>query len=177
MVVAIIFVMAGVALPKYQRTMRTYRVRNGANGVMGLLTIARMRAASDFARTKVSCDNTTNICTLTTMQTCCTWPTTPNEVQNVVLPQGVTLAIPTGITAGAGNQTTAAEGRTGQSNPFFIEFNSRGMPIDNSGGAISDYAFYLNDAQYGYGAAVAVDFSGKTLVYTLMTNSYWAVKE
>lgn len=181
-VVAIILIMVAVAIPGYLRILQTYRVRSDADSIMGLITVARMRAASDFARTVVQCDTTTNTCTLSAKQFTAgtpSWPTTASEPQKVVLSQGITFAIPSGVGVGVGGQSgTPTQGNSGQSNPFKIYFNSRGQPIkDSDGTAVPDYALYLKDSKYNYSAAVAIDISGRTLVYSFSGSNYWTVLE
>jgi prepilin-type N-terminal cleavage/methylation domain-containing protein len=172
-VIGIIMVMIAIALPGYNTIVHSYRIRNDANNVMGILTVARMRAAADFARAKVSCDTTSNACTLTTRtSTAGAWPTTPNEPQKVYLSSAVAFSIPAGA-PGAGNQSAASQGRSGQANPYFIEFNSRGLPIEDTlGSSVSDYAFYLTDPQYKLSMAVSVDIGGTVTVYSLQ-NGKW----
>lgn len=174
-VIAIIFVMVASAVPTYNQTIHAYQIRNDSDNLMGLLMLARLRAASEFARARVTCDSTTGTCSLSTKQiSVANWPSTPNEIQKVILSRGVAFAIPTGATSGAGGQSTTspAQGTTGQANPYFIEFNSRGLPIDDSGNPVGTYAIYITDQQYGTSAAVAVDYSGKAQVYNLQIHAY-----
>ncbi len=180
-VAAVILIFAAIAIPSWQRTLQSYRVRSDADNLMGLITLARMRAASDFARTVVQCDTTAKTCTLSAKQFSAgnpTWPSTPSEAQTVILSPGVTFAVPTGVTAGVGNQSTPTQGNSGQTNPFKIYFNSRGLPIkDSDGTSVADYALYLQDSKYNYSSAIAIDISGRTLVYSLAGSSYWKVQE
>lgn len=186
-VMAIILIMASIAIPSYVRMRQVYRIRGDADSLMGMLSLARMRAASDFARTKVECDSSTNVCTLFTAQynpaNCpVTWPGSPNEIQKITLSPGIMLDTTGGGAAkGVGGQKTTAPalGRTGQTNPYKIFFNSRGLPIqDNCAGTNTlDYALYLKDTKYGAVMAVSVDASGLARIWTLGKNGFWEGKE
>ena len=174
-VVTIISVMVATAMPSYNQVTHGYRLRNDADNLMGLITLARMRAASKFARSRVTCDTTTNTCTISSKQPSdSSWPSTANEPQKIVLSQGISFAIPTGTTTGAGGQSgiTPAQGTTGQTNPYYVEFSSRGLPIDDSGNPVNNYAFYLQDQQYGTATAVAMDYSGQAKVYNRTSSAY-----
>ena len=174
-VIAIMMIIMAIALPNFIRGMHTSRVRTDTNNLMGLLSVARLRAASNFARAQVKCDTTTRVCTLTTRRYGTNWSSTPNELQSVRLSQDVTFSIPSGVT-GAGNQTTAVQGSPGQSNPYYIEFNSRGMPIDHTtGAAVNNFALYVADTQYGVSMAIAVDATGRILSYNKTGSTYVVV--
>lgn len=178
-VVAVILILTAIALPIYNQFIRSYRIRNDANNIMGILNLARMRAVSNFARARVYCDTTRGLCTLSLRRYGSAWPDvgSPTENQVVLLSGGVSLAVPSGVTSGAGNQTAPAQGGPGQSNPYYIEFNSRGLPIEDSGGSlVANYGFYLKDTQ-GTSLAVQVDTSGRPLIYSLQGSRYELIRQ
>jgi prepilin-type N-terminal cleavage/methylation domain-containing protein len=186
-VVAVMVVIGAMAIPAYQNYTRNYRIRNDSNNLVGLMTVARMRAGSDFARTAVSCDSTAKppICKLYSMQynsgaTPCTLSTWTQETEHPYsFSATVTFGIPTGVTYGVQGQSATAPAQVyaGQTNPYTIYFNSRGWPIDCSGNLISNYALYLQDQPGSFSMAVGVDSSGRSQVYLLNGNTFWTLKD
>ena len=170
-------ILAAIAVPSYISTTRSYYVRNDADKILGQLNLARMRAAADFARVELSCSNTTITCSLLTKQYGASGWTTENS-QAVRLSYGVSFGTPSGITAGAGGQSTEApyEGSSAQAISYAVIFNSRGQPIVDSAAAtsVSDYAFYLLGPNNTC-LAVAVDVSGRPSVYTLQGTTWQVV--
>ncbi|HVZ16582.1 MAG TPA: prepilin-type N-terminal cleavage/methylation domain-containing protein [Terriglobales bacterium] len=165
-----------IAIPSYSALTKTYRIRKDADSIASLANMARMRAASDFARAQMSCSSTTSMCTLLV------WPYgassgTTETAQTVVLSAGVSFGIPTGITAGAGGQSAEApyQGSRVQTIANSIFFNSRGQPIanDSIGTAVTDYAIYLVGSD-GSSMAVGVDASGRPIVYRLV-GTKWVI--
>jgi len=176
MVLAIVMVLTAIAVPSYSSLTKGYRITKDADSIASLANMARMRAASDFARVQVTCSATNNTCSLQV------WPygassSIAETQQTVVLSTGVSLALPTGVTAGAGGQSSEApyEGSRVQTIASSIFFNSRGLPIANDtvGTPVTDFAFYLvgpnNSAM-----AVAIDASGRSVVYRL-NGTAWAI--
>jgi prepilin-type N-terminal cleavage/methylation domain-containing protein len=187
-VVAILGIVSAMATPYYIGHLRNYRARNDANGIASLMSIARMRASSDFARAAVSCDSsvTPAVCKLYTVQsgsaaaaTACTLSTWTQEPQQYRLSATVTFAVPTGVTAGVSGQSTITPAQVypGQVNPYTIYFNSRGWPVDCNGSPRTNYALYVKDLPGTFSMAVGVDPSGRSQVYILTGTSYWAVKD
>lgn len=175
-VLAIGTILTVLAIPSYSAYTRTYRIRKDADSIASLANLARMRAASDFARAQVSCSSSTNMCSLLL------WPYgassgTAESQQTVVLSTGVSFGIPTGVTAGAGGQSGEApyQGSRAQTVSNSLFFNSRGQPITNNsvGTPTTDYAIYLLGTD-GSSMAVAVDASGRPIVYRL-NKTTWAV--
>lgn len=188
MVVAVLAIIAAMAIPSYMNYLRNYRVRNDANNIVGLTTIARMRAGANLSRAAVSCDSSVSpiVCTVYTLQyassgTSCTLSTWTQEPQQYTFSGTVKFGIPAGVTNGVMGQATSAPTQvysgSGQTNPYVIYFNSRGWPIDCNGNAISQYALYLQDQPGIFSVAVGIDPSGRGQVYVLSGSSYWVVKD
>jgi Tfp pilus assembly protein FimT len=178
--IAIILLFVAICVPNFFGVTHTYNIRSTADEIAGMLNVARMTAAQNYSRTRVSCSSTTSTCTLFTESFGGTWPASANGMQAIALAQGVSLAIPAAAATGAGGQSSGApvQGSTGQANPYYIEFNSRGMAIsDSTGTAFSAYAFYLNDSKYDLSMAIAVDLSGRVTEYMLSGTSYTAVQQ
>lgn len=165
-----------LALPNFSSLTNTYRIRKDADSIASLANMARMRAASDFARAQVACDTTNRTCSISV------WPYgassgTAEMQQTVVLSAGVSFGIPSGITAGAGGQSGAApyQGSRVQTISNSVFFNSRGQPIANDtvGTPVTDYAIYLLGKD-GSAMAVGVDASGRPMVYRLV-GTKWTI--
>ena len=174
MVIVIGTVITLVALPSFSSLTSTYRIRKDADSIASLANMARMRAASDFARAQLVCDSTNRTCSLSI------WPYgassgTAETQQMVVLSAGVSFAIPSGITSGAGGQSSEQpyQGSRVQSVSNSVFFNSRGQPIanDSVGTPTTDYAIYLLGKD-GSAMAVGVDASGRPMVYRLVGSTW-----
>jgi prepilin-type N-terminal cleavage/methylation domain-containing protein len=189
-VVGIFAIVAAMAIPTYMSHLRNYRVRNDANNIVGLTTIARMRAGANFSRAAVSCDapaGAPSTCRIYTLQnassgTPCTLSTWTLEPQQYTFSATVIFAIPAAATLGVMGQSTTApaqvySGITPTPPPYTIYFNSRGWPVDCNGNAITNYALYLQDQPGVFSAAVGIDPSGRGQVYLLNGGSYWVVKD
>jgi prepilin-type N-terminal cleavage/methylation domain-containing protein len=189
-VVGILAIVAAMAIPSYLDYLRNYRVRNDANNIVGLTTIARMRAGANFSRAAVSCDAPAGVpstCRIYTLQnassgTACTLSTWTLEPQQYTFSSTVQFGIPTAATFGVMGQSTTApaqvySGITPTPPPYTIYFNSRGWPVDCNGNAITNYALYLQDQPGIFSVAVGIDPSGRGQVYLLTGNSYWTIKD
>ncbi len=176
-VLSIGIVLTTIAVPSYSALTRNYRTRNDAHSLASMTNLARMRAASEFSRIQVSCDNTSRSCTLSVWPYGAASASSETSQQTVILSPGVSFGLPSGISLGAGGQSAVApyQGSRVQSiaNSFF--FNSRGQPIANDGVGtpVTDYALYLVGPN-GTSMAVCVDASGRPLVYNL-DGSTWRV--
>lgn len=185
MVVAILAIIAAMAIPSYMNYLRNYRVRNDANNIVGLTTIARMRAGANLSRAAVSCSS--SICQIYTLQYTPSAVCTPLanwnlEPQQYTLSSTVQFGIPATATSGVMGQATTAPTQvysgSGQTSlPYTIYFNSRGWPIDCNGNPISNYALYLQDQPGVFSVAVGIDPSGRGQVYVLSGSSYWVIKD
>jgi hypothetical protein len=106
------------------------------------------------------------------------------ENQRVCLSPGISFGYPASTPnggtppgqSGAGNGPY--QGKSGQTNPYTITFNSRGLPIDDtSGSSVGNYAFYLKDAASNTYVAIGIDSSGRASLYTFAGSSYWELAE
>jgi prepilin-type N-terminal cleavage/methylation domain-containing protein len=185
-VTAITLILSAIAIPNFLRLTHTYRLRSDGDGLVSLLMVGRMRGAAKFAHAQVSCDTTSTacpgggLCTLSMKQYGATTYTA--EKQQVCLSPGISFGFPTGSAGGAGGQAGTGngpyQGKSGQTNPFTITFNSRGLPIDDtSGSAVGNYAFYLKDAASSTYVAIAIDSSGRASLYTFAGSTYWELAE
>jgi prepilin-type N-terminal cleavage/methylation domain-containing protein len=187
-VTAITLILSAIAIPNFLRLTHTYRLRSDGDGLVSLLMVGRMRGAAKFAHAQVSCDTTSTacpgagLCTLSMKQYGVNTYTA--EKQQVCLSPGISFGYPASTPnggtppgqSGAGNGPY--QGRSGQTNPYTITFNSRGLPIDDtSGSSVGNYAFYLKDAASNTYVAIGIDSSGRASLYTFAGSSYWELAE
>jgi len=173
--VTITIVLTVMVVPIYSSYTRSYNIKNSADGLVNLISVARMRAAANFSRVEVTCNTTTSQCTLQSKASgASSWSADSNKM-TVVLAQGVSFGTPSGVSAGAGGQSSEVpyQGSSAQTISYAVIFNSRGLPIvDNATStAVSDYALYLLGPN-NTAMAVAVDVSGKPTTYTLNGTSW-----
>src|SRR5262245_47642854 len=134
-VMAVVGIVAAMAVASTTSMMRGYRLMGDAQGVNNLVSLAKMRAASQFSRARVYVDLTTNSCSLQV------WD---KAAATCVTEGGVTQAS-TGVSFGFGDLDTPppdTQAEIGQSpvctdddgedieDTACVTFNSRGMPVD-----------------------------------------------
>ncbi len=171
-VVSIILVIAAISLPSLLNSSRPMRLRNDAHALASLVTMARMRAATEFAHVEISCITTATpaYCQLQSYGFNGTmWKP---EAQKIYLSTGVSFGIPPTINTNVKNQSVAYQGDSLENTPSvttnpIILFNSRGLPIDPTGATTDptyDYALYLKDTTNNY-YAVSVNQTGHPSLY------------
>ena len=163
LVVAVMGIVAGMAIPSTTSTMRGHRLKGDAEAVHNLVALAKMRAASQFSRSRVFVDLGTNSYSLQTWnKTTNSWVTEGPVTQTS---QGVTFGF--GAVAAAPPNTQAAIGQSPNctdnagaavANTACVTFSSRGMPVTNvlppGGGVVGNSALYLTDGSSIYGTTV-----------------------
>jgi Tfp pilus assembly protein FimT len=187
MVVGVLAIVAAMAIPPYMNYLRNYRVRNDANNIVSLTTVARMRAGATFGRTAVSCNpqSAPPVCKVYTLSATsgniCDLSVWTQELQQYAFSPTVKFGIPASATNGVAGQsltTPTQVGSTAQGTSYTFYFNSRGWPVNcANGGIVRDYAMYLQDAPGVFSAAVGIDTSGRGQVYLLSGSSYWVIKD
>lgn len=149
-VLGLILIVTVMSIPSLRRTLDAYRGSSAVHGIAGQLSLSRMRAASDFTRTKLVIDTTNK--------------TYVRQVYNKTLgtydPEGGTQYLGQGVSFGFGGITTPAGGQSSISQTTEIIFNSRGIPIDSGGTPIGTDAIYLNNNAGGY-YVVSVNMTGQ----------------
>lgn len=177
-VVAIVAIMGAIAVPSFVNNSRPDKIRNDARSLASLITMAKMRASTNFAHVELYCTLTPTSgpanCQLKAMGFGATSfvPEPPTNPQTVYLSSGVSFGIPATITTPVQNQTTGAyQGDQAENTPSttanpVIVFNSRGLPVDAATGQnfTSDYALYLADTAGRY-YAVTVNQTGHPALY------------
>jgi Tfp pilus assembly protein FimT len=166
-VVTIFMLIASIAIPQAISTVRAFRASSDARSLATQLALAKMRAADGFTQSRLNCDFTgkscqLEICTSKGASTCNTFSA---EGGPVLLSQGMSFGFGS-ITTPAGTQTTIQ-------NTAQILFNSRSLPVDNTGAPTGNYGLYLKD-QYGNQYAVTAYASGRIAVWRY-GNGVWSV--
>ena len=167
-VIFIIIVLAAMAIPKVTTMVGNLRTRGDARDLNAMIVLARMRAASDFARARVYADLSANTFRIEVRQSGATsWQT---DGGNQVLSRGVTF--------GYGSLTTPPSGVASltqaplclqddlvstYANTACIMFNSRGIPVDSTWAPTSVDALYVTDSKSVTG--VTVSATGLTKIW------------
>jgi Tfp pilus assembly protein FimT len=156
--VLVIITLAAIAIPKVVSITQEFRMANDIRSISAQIFLARMRAASAGARSRLNFNTTANTYQIEVLNGS-TWTI-----------YGGTINLETGDTFGYGSITTPA----GQQSPIAqttpIYFNSRGMATDSSGNVTANSAIYFTNIR-GY-AAIAVSIAGQPTSYTY-TGSAW----
>lgn len=163
----VIMVLSAIAIPSIQSVVQSYRTAESARGIASQLSLARMRAASAFKQTELNCSSTTNSCQV---QVC---SAASNPCAGFSPTAESTFFLPTGISFGYGNISTAAGTQTAIANNLQMIFNSRGIPVDTTGAPTANYAMYVTD-QGGNTFAVSVYATGRVTVWKYMSSAWSA---
>jgi len=153
MVVALIGVVAGIAVPVTGGAYASQKFRNDAQTVTGLVGLAKMRASAGLTRARVRANIVDNSFVLER------WDKTTNtwvrEQETAPLSSGVRFSFGTVATPPPNTQTAISfspacrVGVTADSatigNTACIVFNSRGLPVDGAGDPYGGHAIYLTD--------------------------------
>jgi|GEM_PF-2698775 len=188
LVMAVIFILSGIAIPAWMTSVRSYRIRNDAQLLVAELAQARTRAGANFSRTSVLCNSTISesSCNLQ-IRNLGDLGYSADAPFKVVLSPGVSFATPSDATVGAGVLNTSAfspntQATTAPIQCMAVAFNSRGYPIYDStvgagtaclttptltdGAFKNNYAIYLGSSTGNLYLAVVVDPSGRASVWT-----------
>jgi Tfp pilus assembly protein FimT len=178
LVVALTLIISAFALPTLAGVLRSYRAVGDAKGIASQLSLARMRAASDFTRARMNFNLTASTYQLEIYNK----NTSQFQVeggsfnlsQNDSFGFG-TISTPAGSQSSIG-QAAACLDNTGKtiSNSACIIFNSRGIPVDSSQVTTSNDVIYLSNGSGDY-YAVSVATNGRVGV-SLYSNSVWIAK-
>lgn len=156
-VVGIVGVLAVVAVPLFGNAIANFRLSGDARSVSNAISVAKMRAASDFSRVRLYVDLTGKTHHIESLDKTTTPPHWTTEGGSSYLSQGVSFSYGAVTTAPPNTQATIGMG-TSASTPkcttdagvdiggtACIMFNSRGVPIDTTGAPIGTDGLYLTD--------------------------------
>lgn len=173
-VVAVLGIVSAMALPMTQSSLSAYRLRGDAQQVNNLVSLAKMRAASRFSRSRVYVDRVNNTYQLQIYdRTTATW-----------VGEGSANRLSTGIRFGFGSLDTAPpntqnaigmspacttdDGAGTVANTSCIAFNSRGVPVTIAGTTATptgNNAFYLTNGDAVFATTVTA---------TPLVRSWWS---
>ena len=162
--VAVLLLLAALAIPNAVATLRAYRISGSARGVAHQLSLARLRAETEFTNAQLVIDPVTNSYSL---QVCSVAGgkadncTTAGDYNN----EG-TQFLPTGVSFGFGPATVPAGGQAALQQTLQARFNSRGIPVllDGSGNTNANDVIYVTDGQANT-FAIGVTVGGHVRVY------------
>ncbi len=190
LVVTISLILAALAIPGYNAIARTLRISGDGRDLNGAINQAKLEAAAGFTRARVYADLAANTFHIETWNKTgnggagC-WqtindPNNPCTVAGTSPVQNLSAAVTFG-SSNVGNAPQNTQSNFGQaprcvarnglalgvvSNTACVEFNSRGIPIDDKTGApIGDDAFYITDNNTVYGMTIGP--TGVTQVWTI----------
>jgi len=160
-VLGIALIVLSIALPAVETAIQSYRLLGDARGIAAQLSLARMRAASNFTKTEVFFD------TVAQTYQVQVW----KKSADAYLPEGGAQPLSEGDVFGYGSLTIPAGGQSSieQTTPIF--FNSRGVVTDASGNATGNSAVYIMNSQGAY-CAVTASVAGQPMVWKFK-NSAW----
>jgi Tfp pilus assembly protein FimT len=158
MVAAIFLVVCAMSIPSVVKMLQSYQAASNSRSLASDLALAKMDAARNFTQTQVSCNLAGNscqvqICTAKGAITC-----------NTFAPEGGPVLLSQGTTFGFGSISVPAGTQTIIQNTAQIVFNSRGIPVDNTGTPTANDALYLIGQGVGT-YAVTVNATGKISVW------------
>ena len=167
-VFAIITIVAGFAIIELNNTIQSYRASSNTRNIASQLALAKTRAGGAFTQSRLNCNLTAKscqleICTTKVGSTCSAYSA---EGGPILLAQGTSFGFRS-ITTPAGTQTTIQ-------NTAQILFNSRGVPVDNTGAATGNYGLYVTN-QAGDVYAVTVYASGRVSAWQY-SNGAWSLQ-
>ena len=153
-VVAIVIIIAGMAIPKLMSMVQNFRTAGDARDLNGTILMAKMRAASNFAQTRVHADLSAQTFWVEMEQSGATSWTTEGGTQ--FLSTGVTFGLGSLSTPPSNTQASLAQAPAcpGISNTACIVFNSRGIPVDSTNTPTANDALYVTDGNSVTGVTV-----------------------
>jgi prepilin-type N-terminal cleavage/methylation domain-containing protein len=147
-VVALIGVISAIAVPQLSNSLAYFRLSGDARSVSNAVAVAKMRAASNFSRTRLYVSLSGKWHRIETADGASPPTWTPESGQtylssNSNFSYGVVGSAPPN-TQGTIGQAAACKDNTGAdvANTACVIFNSRGVPIDSTGGSTNNGAFY-----------------------------------
>src|SRR5436190_9044512 len=189
MVVAIIGVLAAITVPMSGNALRFIRLSGDARDISNAAAVAKMRAAAKFTQSRLFVDINARTFYLQTLDKTVTHPSCPsgcwvNETSTITtLTSNVSFSF--GPVANAPPNTQATIGQAplcmttptdtvptpvAIANTACIIFNSRGLPVDQTGSPYGNDALYVTDGVGVYGITI-----GATGFIRLWRNNYTSV--
>jgi prepilin-type N-terminal cleavage/methylation domain-containing protein len=167
-VIALLGIVIAIALPTAGTTSRGFRLKGDAQAVANVVSLAKMRAASRYSRTRVRADLANNsfrlevwVPTNAANKLVGSWVIDGGDIR---LSNGVRFSVaartapPDNTQALLGQSPTCSDQNSLTANKVAntacIVFNSRGIPIDDSGDPMGGNALYISDGSAVYGTTI-----------------------
>ena len=157
--VLVIGIVAAIALPVTGSSMAAQRFRADGQAVSNLVALAKMRAASQFSRSRVFANLATGAYGMQVWnKTAASWITegvARQTSRGVTFGFGALAAPPPNTQAAIGFAPPCRDDAGAvMANTACVVFNSRGIPIDNVGAPTGGNALYLTDGNGVYAVTV-----------------------
>lgn len=162
-VMGIMLVVAGIAIPKVLTIVQNLRTSGDARDLNGTILMAKMRASSNYAQARVHANLTANTFYVEVKPSGAAGWTTEGGTQN--LSTNVTFGYGSTASPPASTQTTIGQAPLcdGTANTACITFNSRGIPVDSTNTPTGNDALYVTDGKSA--SAVTVSVTGLTQIW------------
>ena len=173
-VAGIMLITTLIATPSLKGLLAAYRGSSAARNIAAQMHLARMRAGSNFTRTRLTLDAVSNTFQLSVYNkddTTCTVST-----PSCWILEGGINSLGTGVSFGYGTISTPPPeppGLTTVAQSTDVYFNSRGMPVTSGGSPVTDYAVYLNNDGRYYAVTISVTGLVSTFRYDNSTIPPW----
>jgi prepilin-type N-terminal cleavage/methylation domain-containing protein len=161
-VVALIGIISAIAVPQLTNSLAYFKLSGDARSVSNAVAVTKMRAASNFSKTRLYVSlggRWHRVEKLDTSVTPNHWTVEGGQTYlstSSTFGYGIVGSAPPNTQATI-NQSSVCKDDTGAdiSGTYCIIFNSRGVPMDSTGGSTNDGAVYLTDGTAVYGVTVA----------------------
>ena len=160
-VLGIIGVIGAIAVPQLTNSIAYFRISGDARSVSNAIAVTKMRAASNFSRTRLYVDLNGKSHRVEKADTS-TPPHWTADSGTTYLSSSTSFSYgvvgtPPPNTQGTIAQALPCKDNTGAdvANTACVIFNSRGVPIDSSGASTPLHAVYVTDGASVYGVTVA----------------------
>lgn len=132
-VLAIVLVLSIFSVQAFRSALENTRIQGDATAISRLLQMTRLRAGSEFTRTRLRLGTNEYVIEVF------------DDGSSTWVADGGAMPLQAGVSFGTGGITTPPPGVASVTPTHPVMFNSRGMPIDNSGVPTGAYALYLTD--------------------------------
>jgi prepilin-type N-terminal cleavage/methylation domain-containing protein len=160
-VLGIIGVIGAIAVPQLTNSIAYFRISGDARSVSNAIAVTKMRAASNFSKTRLYVDLNGKSHRVEKADTS-TPPHWTSDGGTTYLSNSTSFSYgvvgtPPPNTQGTIGQAAACKNDAGAdiANTACVIFNSRGVPIDSSGVSTSTDAVYVTDGASVYGVTIA----------------------
>ena len=161
LVVALIGVIGAIAVPQFSNSIGYFRISGDARSISNAIAVTKIRAASNFSRTRLYVNRTQRWQRIEKGDTSAPTHWTAESGVTYLSPNSTfgfgPVTTPPPNTQAAIDQSTACLDDLGVAiaNTSCVLFNSRGTPIDNAGASIGSNAIYVTNGQSVYGVTVS----------------------